>query len=229
MKYKVIVFDLDDTLIDTTNELIPLACQRIHTYLASIGYSESFENFEHLRRNFVKTKSHKEFFKSLAPQFSHAGEVTEVLAALNRYFYEPEMPASLQLMAGAEDNLKYLNGKYQVFVVTAGVLKAQQRKLELLKISRFVELDHVLIVAEGAFATKKLAFENILTRSNVHPEEMLSVGNRLSQEIRMAKQLNARTCFFKHGEHADDPPQDQFEIPDYTIHSHKELISACLL
>lgn len=229
MSYKAIAFDLDDTLIDTTNELIPLACQKIHTYLASQGYSGTFEEFDGLRKDFVKTRSHKEFFKSLIPHLTNAAHKEEWIPTLNRYFYEPIVPAHLQMMEGAEDNLKKLNERYQLYVVTAGVLSAQERKLNQLQLTRYIKQENIFIVADGAYPTKKAAFENILAISNIRPEELLSVGNRLSQEIRMAKQLNCHTCYFKYGEHADDVPQDQFEVPDYTIHFHKDLISVCRL
>ena len=86
-----------------------------------------------------------------------------------------------------------------------------------------------MVVADGALPTKKAAFEKILKDSKIHPHELLSIGNRLSQEIRMAKQLDCRTCYFQFGEHSEDKPRDHFETPDYTIFSHKELISVCQL
>jgi putative hydrolase of the HAD superfamily len=231
MNYKAIAFDLDDTLIDTTNELIPFACQKIHTYLVSQGFPHSFEQFDVLRKDFVKTKSHKEFFRNVVTLFpaDKPPQHPDLISKLNRLFYEPEIPASLILMPGAEENLKLLGSKYQIFVVTAGVVSAQERKLAQLKIERYVKKENILVVADGAYPTKKAAFEKILMDTGIQPPELLSIGNRLSQEIRMAKQLGCRTCYFQHGEHAEDVPQDHFEIPDYTIHSHKELVSVCQL
>lgn len=227
MNYKAIAFDLDDTLIDTTNELIPFACQKIHTYLSTLGHPGRYDEFDVLRKNFVKTKSHKEFFKSLIPTLINTKPDT--LETLNRLFYEPDIPHNLKLMDGAEENLLHLSSKYDVYVVTAGVVSAQKRKLEQLKIDRFIKSENILIVTDGAFQTKKLAFEKILTDTKIIPAQLLSVGNRLSQEIRMAKQLGCRTCYFKYGEHAEDTAQDHFEFPDYIISSHKELISVCQL
>lgn len=231
MKLKAIAFDLDDTLIDTTNELIPFACRKIHSYLLTVGYPYDFEKFDVSRKDYVKTKSHKEFFKNLVLTFPTKESLShlEIVTQMNRLFYEPEVPDFLNLMPGAEENLKILIPKYEVYVVTAGVLSAQLRKLAQLKIERFVKNENVLVVAEGAFSSKKAAFEKILKDLKIQPAELLSIGNRLSQEIRMAKQLECRTCYFQFGEHSDDKPQDQFEIPDYTIFSHKELISSCQL
>ncbi len=231
MKFKALAFDLDDTLIDTTNELIPFACRKIHTYLMSQGYTDSFDTFDVLRKDFVKARSHKEFFKNLVTLFPLKDPTirAEVVAGLNRLFYEPMIPENLVMMPGAEENLKHLGGKYLLYVVTAGVADAQYRKLAQLKIERFVKKENLLVVSEGHFPTKKAAFEKILNDTKIHPHELLSIGNRLSQEIRMAKQLDGKTCYFQHGEHAEDTAQDHFEIPDYTIHSHKELITVCQL
>tara|TARA_B110001454_G_scaffold219179_1_gene250844 strand:- start:135795 stop:136490 length:696 start_codon:yes stop_codon:yes gene_type:complete len=231
MNYKAIAFDLDDTLIDTTNELIPFACRKIHSYLLTEGYKNAFEDFDISRKEYVKTKSHKEFFKNLVTTFPLRvpSEASLVVANLNRLFYEPDLPPNLALMPGAEDNLKTLGAKYEVFVVTAGVVSAQHKKLAQLKIERFIKKENILVVAEGAYPTKRAAFEKIVEDSGILPEQLLSIGNRLSQEIRMAKQIGAKTCYYQHGEHAEDVAQDHFEIPDYTIHTHKELISACQL
>lgn len=231
MKYKAVAFDLDDTLIDTTNELIPLACRKIHSYLLTEGYAGTFEEFDILRKDFVKTKSHKEFFRSLVTTFAlkNPSQLPLVVANLERLFYEPTIPPHLRMMVGAEENLKILATNYNLYIVTAGVVSAQHQKLIPLKIERFVKKENILIVAEGAYPTKKAAFEKIIRDNAIQPRELLSIGNRLSQEIRMAKQLGCRTCYYQHGEHAEDVAQDQFEIPDYTIHSHKELISVCQL
>jgi len=231
MNYKAIAFDLDDTLIDTTNELIPFACRKIHSYLLTEGYPNTFEEFDISRKEYVKTKSHKDFFKNLVSSFpvKLASEAPLVVANLNRLFYEPDVPSNLGLMPGAEYNLKTLGAKYHVFIVTAGVVSAQHKKLAQLNIDRFVKKENILVVAEGAFSTKRAAFEKILKDTGIQPEQLLSIGNRLSQEIRMAKQVGAKTCYYQHGEHAEDVAQDHFEIPDYTIHTHKELITACQL
>lgn len=231
MTYKAIAFDLDDTLIDTTNELIPFACRKIHTYLATEGYPSTFEEFDVLRKNFVKTKSHKEFFKNLASTFpvKDSSRLSEIVSNTNRLFYEPDIPTQLKMMQGAEDNLIRLGPKYKLFIVTAGVITAQKRKLAQLQIERYIKPENILVVGDGAFSTKKIAFEKILKDENIVPQELLSIGNRLSQEIRMAKELSCRTCYFQHGEHAEDIARDHFEIPDFTIHSHQELIPVCQL
>lgn len=231
MNFKALAFDLDDTLIDTTNELIPFACRKIHTYLLSHGYTDSFDVFDGLRKDFVKTKSHKEFFKTLVTflPLTDPTQITDVVLSLNRLFYEPTIPDDLGMMPGAEYNLKNLGAKYPLFVVTAGVADAQYRKLAQLKIERYIKKENLLVVADGHFSNKRAAFAEILQRTDIQPSELLSIGNRLSQEIRMAKQLGCKTCYFQHGEHAEDTAQDHFEIPDYTIHSHKELITACQL
>jgi putative hydrolase of the HAD superfamily len=231
MNYKAIAFDLDDTLIDTTNELIPFACRKIHSYLLTEGYPNTYEEFDILRKEYVKTKSHKEFFKNLVTTFPIIlpAEAPLIIANLNRLFYEPDVPLNLGLMPGAEDNLKTLAAKYNVFIVTAGVLSAQHKKLAQLNIDRFVKKENILVVADGAFSSKREAFKKILQDTGILPEQLLSIGNRLSQEIRMAKQVGAKTCYYQHGEHAEDEVQDHFEIPDFTIHTHKELIPVCQL
>ena len=76
---------------------------------------------------------------------------------------------------------------------------------------------------------KRQAFSEIIEALKINPSELLSIGNRLSQEIRDAKELGATTCYFKFGEHIGESPKSHLENPDFTIEKHSELIATCHL
>ncbi|MCX7978019.1 MAG: HAD hydrolase-like protein, partial [Bdellovibrionaceae bacterium] len=58
-------------------------------------------------------------------------------------------------------------------------------------------------------------------------QKLLAVGNRLSQEIRLAKRLGAQTCYMKYGEHVGEIPRLPEDHPDYTITHLNQLIPVC--
>lgn len=230
---KAIAFDVDDTLLNTSEILIPFAIQKIYQVLLANGLKVTFEEFNRQRLSFVAQSSHREFFKHFIDGYPFTSEITvsrnDLAATLIQHFYEPEIPLNANLIEGSSENLNRLKSKYKIYVVTSGVEKTQVQKIEALKLIQWIPKENHLIIDGNKYKTKKQAFQMILKKENLLPAELLSVGNRLSQEIRMAKELGAKTCYFKFGEHANDIPKDHFEQADYIITHHKDFIPTCQL
>jgi putative hydrolase of the HAD superfamily len=74
---------------------------------------------------------------------------------------------------------------------------------------------------------KESAFRDIIQKENHAPHELLSIGNRLSSEIRDGKRCGTGTCYFAFGEHVGEKEQYPEDHPDFTILHHKDLIQAC--
>ena len=170
MNIKLIVFDLDDTLLDTMRILIPIA----------------------------RT------------------------AAFEKRIREP-----LPLMPGALENLQYLQKKYQLALLTQGRVEAQKQKVQSIGIASF--FPHQYFADPSQNQTKQQFFAQMLREFQLDPNQMLSIGNRRSTDIRDAKKLGAKTCLFNYGEHQSEQPECAEDIPDFEIHTHAELISTCHL
>lgn len=234
---KTLAIDLDDTLLDTTEILIPNAIERIYKLLQKSGYSQDLKAFNHERVLFVAHSSHKEFFKHIVasnPQLEQNAKLflpqeKNLSDVLIQYFYQPEIPETLPLIDGAKENLEYLSKKYHLYVVTSGVLETQRAKIKALNLSQWIPVENHFIVDGKNINSKKEAFEKILEKEQIPPQQLLSFGNRLSQEIRYAKMLGCQTCYFQFGEHAHDIPADEFEKADFTIQRQQDLISKCRL
>lgn len=231
---KVIVLDLDDTLLDTSGLLIPGACLKIYNHLKSMGFSNSFESFETSRKSFVKQSSHKEFFKKFVAENTQAlrlnsNTADELLKQITNYFYDPEIPENIHLLEGATENLNYFQKKYKLALVTSGIEKTQKLKVAKLNLNSFIPIENQFYISGEMLKTKKQAFQILIEKEKIKATELLSIGNRLSQEIRMCKELGGHTCYFQYGEHAEDTPKDQFEIPDFTVKTHHEIIATCRL
>lgn len=219
---RAIAFDLDDTLIDTTGLLVPEAARQACEEMIARGFDRGLEVCLRERAALATQLSHREIFPRIAgPALVDAGH-----AGVER-FYNPLLPATIPLIHGADQVLATLAARYRLYLVTAGNPETQRRKIEAASLaSRFVRC---LTVDGFAGGTKTEAFREILALEGLEPSRLLAVGNRLSQEIRLAKRLGARTCHFPFGEHAPERPQGPEEVPDHTFHRWADFISECRL
>ena len=223
---KAIAFDLDDTLIDTTHLLVPLASHSAFKAMVARGLKIDFETFERDRRNGALSMKHIEIFKMIAEKHC-PNPNPEMADAASEAFYNPPIPNELPLLDGALKNLEYLKDRYTLFLVTSGSIPTQKRKVKATGTTPFFK--NLYMMDGFAKERKRLAFEDILQSLSLKPEELLSIGNRLSQEIHDAKELGCQTCYFKYGEHVGEVARNSFEIPDFTAEHHRELLEACRL
>lgn len=224
MNFCSLAFDLDDTLLDTTHTLIPLAAQNACQAMVDLGLKISLEEALAIRQKLATSMSHTDIFALLARDHGNSNKGAMVHAAIEA-FYNPPVPDKLDLLPGALENLRSLQKKYSLYLVTMGTQKAQTLKIEALGIRALFKKCYILNGFIGE--RKEQAFRDILQTEKHTPEKLLSIGNRLSSEIRDAKTLGATTCYFEFGEHVGEKPEQPEDVPDFTIRSHQDLIKTC--
>ena len=224
--YKVLVFDLDDTLLDTSGLIIPQAVENSCKAMLDRGLQCSMPECLEMRANLAKGMSHTKIFAEIADRYGCKDRDGAVQAAIHE-FYNPAVPAHLPLLPGAMENLEALKSKYSLYLVTAGTNEAQEKKVAAIGVAHYFKKVFILESVSGA--KKDQAFREILELEKIHPKELLSIGNRLSSEIRHAKLCGCDTCYFAFGEHVGEVPEVPEDNPDFTIHFHHELIAACNL
>jgi putative hydrolase of the HAD superfamily len=223
---KCIAFDLDDTLVDTSQLLVPMAARRACEEMIHHGVKGDIDICLAWRASKACELTHQEIFQGFITKFGSTTPNIALQAAM-KAFYNPEVPQKLPLMEGAEANLKKLAEKYVLFLVTSGEPATQMKKIKALNVESFFR--KIYLVNNFKNETKKTAFLEIIKTENIQPGELLSIGNRLSQEIRQAKICGAQTCYFCHGEHIGEQPAQREDYPDFTIYKQSELIKACAL
>lgn len=226
MEIRSIAFDLDDTLLDTTGLLVPQASQEAFQILIDAGLTLDLKTCEQHRLSLIRTISHKDVFKKLAHEYGTAATQAAVEQA-NKAFYHPRIPANMDLLPGALENLKTLVKKYNLYLVTAGFQDAQTSKIQSLGIAPYFK--KIFVVNSLNSEKKYSAFKMILDQDNLKPSELLCIGNSLSSEIKDARQLGAWACYFEFGEERTAYPDDPQWQPHFRIKTHKELITACRL
>ncbi|MFS4459412.1 HAD hydrolase-like protein [Bdellovibrio sp. HCB2-146] len=222
--FRTLAFDLDDTLLDTSSLLVPLAARRSCEAMLAAGLRCSLEECMKMREELAPSFSHTEIFTKIVDRYGTNTKGRAIHDALDR-FYNPEVPPTLPLLEGALENLETLSKMYTMYLVTAGSQEAQVKKVQALGIQKYFKGVYIL---NGFIGEKKeTAFREILKIENHNPEALLSIGNRLSSEIRDGKRCGARTCYFAFGEHVGEKEEYPEDHPDFTITQHKDLIAAC--
>lgn len=223
-KYKSIAFDLDDTLLDTSGILVPTAARRACEAMLAAGLRCDLQECLKMREELAAHLSHTEIFTQIVHRYGTNQEGKAIHDALEE-FYNPQVPVTLPLLPQSLENLETLKANYNLFLVTMGSYESQVKKIKALNIEKHFKRIYVL---NGFIGEKKdSAFRDILRLEGHRPHELLSIGNRLSSEIRDGKRVGADTCYFAYGEHVGEIPQFPEDHPDYTISHHKDLIPTC--
>jgi putative hydrolase of the HAD superfamily len=222
--FRSLAFDLDDTLLNTSGLLVPMAARRSCEAMLEAGLRCSLEECLQMRAELAPAYSHTEVFTKIVDRFGTNQKGRAIHDALDR-FYNPDVPATLPLLEGAMENLEKLGQKYNLYLVTVGSHPSQVKKIEALGVQKYFKGIYIL---NGFMGEKKeSAFRDIIQKENHAPHELLSIGNRLSSEIRDGKRCGTGTCYFAFGEHVGEKEEYPEDHPDFTIEHHKDLISAC--
>jgi len=225
-RFQTLIFDLDDTLIPTSEALIPQAVRNVFQVLVRHGLPWTFESFETYRKKHIRDLPHREIIKKLILENSLETKKHILEESLNA-FYSNSLPEKIPLLPGAQENLEKLSQKYGLFLLTAGDRATQKLKITKLGIEKFFR--GIEIADEKWKFDKKAVLESWISAKQITPIGSLSIGNRLKDEIRASKALGIYTCHFKYGEHAGESPTDHLEITDYNVQQHSELILTCQL
>jgi FMN phosphatase YigB (HAD superfamily) len=228
--YTAVLFDLDDTILDTSKYLVRPAMEKALNYLAVRGVISSVGEgfrFEITHRELLdKPLFFEALVKSHGKDFSDDNQKALTDEALGIYFGEPEESA-IRTFPEAHEVLSALAVDYDLYLVTLGKPATQEKKVRVAKIEHFFR--HIWFPDFKLHHNKEVTFRTLLETTRISPERILCVGNRIDNEIVNGKSLGMKTCWVEYGEHVDRRPTLPHEIPDFTIPSIRELISKCHL
>ena len=219
MKPRAIIFDLDDTLFDCTGTLVEPARRRAAQALADasgrLTVEQAYGQIE-------------EAYQVNGPDFDAIEHVATLhklpprAARTARKAYQQDVVEDMAPVPDVAPTLEWLkNNGMLLFLVSKGNPARQQEKLAQLGIAHY--FSDVRLVDEGP--GKSQDFSDILRRWRLFPEEVLSVGDRIRSEIKLANNLGMVSVRMLHGRFSALKPSAPEEEPQFTIRSVGELRS----
>jgi len=210
-----LVFDLDDTLIDTSGQLIGPAHDEAAQAMIAAGLPGTLEEVATLRRNLAR--AHPGESVDLMVARSLGCEDLAIVEAGHRAFYQRRV-STLDPLPGVPELLAELRTSYRLFLVTVGHPPTQQRKVDLAGlVDSFDGVRYVDILEPD----KLPAIAGLLSEDSLRPEEVVVVGDRVDGEIRAARELGCWAVRVARGEGqwAQSPSpihQPHYTVPDVT-------------
>jgi 2-haloacid dehalogenase len=236
--YKILVFDLDDTLIDNKENVK----SAFATMLKEEGESpneESFYRWYELDRKFwvdwqdglieipdqlkhetgKKSDEFLDWVRSQRVLMYFDNSVSQERAIELNHIYMHSLNDVVVPVDGARDTLEYLSGKYKIIVATNGPRVATQQKLKKIDCMQFTT--EVLSADMFGYMKPKVEFfEAIEQRYNDHDRsDYLIIGDSLKSDVGFGMNTGIDSCWFnRNGEKFDSNYS-----PTYTIRKLNEL------
>ncbi|MEH7352970.1 YjjG family noncanonical pyrimidine nucleotidase [Neobacillus drentensis] len=221
-KYRTLLFDVDDTLLDFTaaekealrmlfeEKGMPLTTEmESHYKKINHGLWKSFEEGKIGRDEVVNTR-----FSLL---FKEYGQVVD--GALLEKSYRSYLEDGHQLVNGAFELITDLQHQYDLYIVTNGVSKTQDKRL---RASGLHPIFKGIFVSEDTGYQKPMKeyFDYVFARiPNFSAKQTLIIGDSLSSDIKGGHQAGLDTCWFN----PDKKTNDTEIVPTYQIHQLDEL------
>lgn len=221
--YKLIIFDLDDTLFDyeaTEKYAVNRACE-------TLGISYIGDLYFHYKKANNLTRDE---FKTLTADNIHQFRISRALRffdMINNVGINPqnfierylEFSTVGVLIKGVQETLESLAGVLKV-VATNGTNYPRLNKLEGSQISKYFD---AFFSAENLGLPKSNPeyFLKIIQQYEMPKEEVLIVGDDFLTDVKSAMKLGVDCCWFNHRQKEED-----IEIPDnvYVIDRFEEIV-----
>ena len=222
--YKVILFDLDDTLIDfKSSEIESLQLVYENFYRQHTDKAHFQDNFHSINKNLWTLfeqgkieleKIGTERFKLLSDKLSIVLD-PEMIA----HFYEENLGSLGSWLIGAEQAIKELKKYYRLGVVTNGFPNVQKAKYKRLSIAEWCQ---VYIISGEVKVSKpdRRIFEIALEKLDVSGKDVLMVGNSITSDYQGALNAGIDFCWVNH--QGDSLPYP-FLPPKFVIKSVAQL------
>lgn len=238
-RLKAVIFDLDDTLIDWSEQAVPWPeflrprTDNIRRFLESDGISlppdddfyelisGAMRDLWNQARETGKIISIGTMMRQLLDDLNHNANHINIDEVLVQFDWRPY--PGVKLFDDSMEVLKALKLKqYKLGLVTNSFLPMWMRDIELQAFGLIDCFDARLTAADvGYIKPHPAIFQAISTRLGTKPEEALFVGDRPKNDIAGANQAGMISILFS-------PPHLNWEleevVPDYTINRLSEIL-----
>lgn len=218
LRFDAIVFDLDDTLLDTTAQLMEPAHREAAAAMVAAGLPGEVEALLLLRLELQRAHPSEDTNELAAAAHGLPKDHASVEAGRSTYFrrridaLEP-FPWTLPV-------LDALRGRTRLLLLTVGDPGTQRTKIRLLGIGSYFE-DVVVLLPDAG--DKRAGLRALLRHHRLEAARVVVVGDRLDREISAGRSIGAWTVRVAHGEGGGAAPGSPEEQPHYTVSSIEAL------
>lgn len=191
----LIIFDLDDTLIDTSGSITPFQMKRV---LADIFVTKRFEGtfqeiFNDLLNLDKKCASARDTLKIFFRKYNI--DQSHYLASIDKIYGDIPEECKIFTVPQALETIELLSKTHTLAIVTAGDPKIQLYKLEKAGMDRsfFCKID------VSSTLDKKKYFESLIKDFSLKSEDVLVCGDKINIDLIPAKELGCKTVLMQWG------------------------------
>ena len=200
MKYSTILIDVDDTLLDFQKSEEFAIRSTIKT-LDIEPTDELVEKYKAINLKYWKMFERGEIEREalLVARFKEFCEIMDItnkdFSKLNETYFSILSGVPFEI-DGAEQFLKKLSEKYNIYAVTNGVKRVQTKRLSLVNITKY--LKKIYISEEIGFQKPSIEFfDYVLNDLNIiNKEEVVIIGDSLTSDIQGGINSNIDTVWY---------------------------------
>ncbi|MEK4532011.1 HAD family hydrolase [Solibacillus sp. FSL K6-1554] len=195
MGYKAVVFDLDDTLLNRDHAIDNMFLIILEKCYVDVKNSERKQMLlkfkEYDRRDYGKsnkTRVFVSFFNEFPPKYRlPSNDIQD--------FWNYNFPNCFSINKSTINMVNIIKQRAKVAIITNGTTQRQRAKINNTKLNSYFET--VIISEEVGFSKPdKQIFELALNSLNMHPEEVLFVGDDLEKDIRGCQSANIKGIWY---------------------------------
>ena len=226
---RAVIFDLDDTLMDTSVQLVRKGQILAIRSMIRAGLPWPVGREEELREEVLKRYGPACNTTDKAIEFLSVSDEREAaqLADIGHNAYHSVDTKEIMAFPGTIPLLEELKKRKIVLtMITHGTAKLQNAKIDALGIRKYLDK---IIISDAIGAVEKMRFyEEIvdwLASKGISAKETLSVGDRIDSEIKASKTLGMVTAQVRNcGRYSCIMPRSAIEIPDFIVKLPSELL-----
>ncbi len=190
----LIIFDLDDTLIDTTESFTPLLIKKAFDRMIANGLILQNKNAAYLE--LIRLSSVAQSSKIALAEFLEIHDQIHLLQiGIDAIYHNPCFAHGIKAYEDTLEILEFLSQNHQLALVTRGEDIIQRKKLALSQIPENW-FSHIIVTKEPS---KKVCYQKIMLDLNFSPNLTLVCGDRISYDLTPAKELGAITVHIRTG------------------------------
>ncbi len=220
---KAVFFDLDDTLFDCSGTLIDNARKRAAAAMVRAGLPLGRDEAYQMQvKLFNQLGPLENIFDRMCEKFKLSKDRREKIVEAGFSAYNSDEVEHIELFPDVLPGLKALKKQgLKLVLITSGIFERQSKKIELLGLQK--EFDLILIHDIEKDVSKEAKFKFALRKLNLKPSDVVVIGDRIYNEIKIANKLGMVSVRMLKGRYKSLRPRNALEEPDYAIKGVSEL------